>query len=245
MKKVINRWLIVTASGAVVFGILTFLFRNSEHDSFSRGDKFCGFCEYINVEMLRLNVSILPYDGEEIRVVYKNDLPLEIEYGDNSMTISESEKFVISLFSREAEEFGLWLYLPRRSFREISVYTGQGSINVDKTECGLLTLITESGDITCKELSSQANITTSKGFVSLDIEELTDNISVISRRGNAQLSLPKSSSAAISFETEKGECNCDITGTTLKSSGIFGINGGEKTIFAEIPEGTLYIKERE
>ncbi|MCH5204930.1 MAG: DUF4097 family beta strand repeat protein [Oscillospiraceae bacterium] len=245
MKRTINKWLIVTAAGALVFGALAFLFRNSEHDSLSSGDKNCGFCEYIKVELLRLDVSIIPYDGDEIRVVYKNDLPLDIEFGDNSMTISESEKFVISLFSRTAEDFGLWLYLPRKSFREISVYTGQGSISVDKTDCGLIRLITENGDITCKELSSQANITTSKGFVSLDIAELNTNISITSRKGNASVMLPKSSSAAIAFETQTGECVCGITQTRLSESGFFGINGGEKTIFANVLEGTLNIKERE
>lgn len=245
MRKTINKWLIATAAGAVLFGALTFVFRNSGYDSFCRGDKLCGFCEYIKVDLLRLNVSIIPYDGDEIRVVYKNDLPIEIEFGDNSMTISESEKFVISLFPRSAEDFGLQLYLPRRRYREISVYTGQGNVNVEKTDCGLITLITEYGDITCEELSSQANISTSKGFVSLDIEELTKNISVISRKGGAEIFLPGSSSAAIDFETSEGECVCSITGTRLTSSGIFGINGGEKTIFAEVREGILKITDRD
>ena len=244
MKKTINKWLIVTAAGAVIFAGLTFLFRNSEHDSLISGDKLCGFCEYIEVDLLRLDVAVVPYDGNEIRVIYKNDLPIDIEFGDNSMTISESDRFVISLFSRTTEDFGLWLYLPRKSYREISVYTGQGNISVDKTDCGLIRLITEDGDITCKELSSQAAITTSRGFISLDIEELTTNISLISRKGNAKVMLSKSSSFAIDFETETGECYCEITGTRLTDSGVFGINGGEKTIFAEIPEGTLNISER-
>lgn len=244
MSKTINKWLIVTAAGAVIFAALTFLFRNSEHDSLASGDRLCGFCEYIKVDLLRLNVWITPYDGDEIRVVYKNDLPIDIEFGDNSITISESDRFVISLFTRTSEELGLWLYLPEKHYREISVYTGQGSISVDKTDCGLFRLITEAGDITCKELSSQANVTTSTGFISLDIAELTTNISLTSRRANARVALSKSASAAIDFETKTGECYCEITKTRLDSSGVFGINGGERTIFAELPEGELVIVER-
>lgn len=244
MKKNLNKFLIITAVGAVIFGTLTFLFRNSEHDALCNSDKLCGFYEYIKVDLLRLDVSIIPYDGEQIRVVYKNDLPLEIEFGDNSMTISESEKFVVSLFSRNTEDFGLQLYLPRRKYREISVYTGQGNVNVKKIDCGLITLITENGNITCEELSSQANISTTKGFISLDIEQLTKNISLISRKGNAEVFLPKTASAAIDFETATGKCECAITGTILTSRRVLGINGGEKTIFAEIQEGTIKIKER-
>lgn len=244
MKNTINRWIVVTAVGAVIFGTLTFLFRNSEHDSFCKGDEICGFYEYIKVDLLRLDVSIIPYDNDQIRVVYTNDLPIEIEFGDNSISISESEKFVISLFPRTSEDFGLQIYLPRKKYREISVYTGQGKVNVEETECGLLTLITESGDITCRSLSSQANITTTNGFVSLDIAELNKNISITSRKGSAEILLPKSESATIDFETVTGKCDCGITGTTLSEPGIFGINGGEKTIFSEISEGTLKIKER-
>lgn len=245
MKKTINKLLAAAAVSAAVFGALAFLFRDSEYDSFCKGDKLCGFYEYINVDLLRLDVFVVPYDEDEIRVVYKNDLPLEIEFGDNSITISESEKFVISLFSREAEDFGLWLYLPRRYYREVTVHTGQGSIIADKTDCGFLTLNTESGDITCKGLTSDANLTTTRGFVSLDVEELSENVSVVSRKGNAEIFLPKNSSAAIDFETDTGECDCEITETKLFGSSFFGINGGEKTVSVKVPMGKLSIKKRE
>lgn len=242
--KILNKLLIGTAIGAMVFGALAFLFRNSDYDSFSKGDKLCGFAEYVNVDLLRLDVYVVPYDEDEIRVVYKNDLPLEIEYGDNSITISESERFVISLFSRETEDFGLWLYLPQRYYREVTVHTGQGSIVAGKTSCGFLTLNTESGDITCEGLMSDANLTTTRGFISLDVEQLSDNVSVVSRKGNAEIFLPESSSAAIDYETDTGECFCEITETKLSESGFFGINGGEKTLSVKVPKGKLDIKKR-
>ena len=105
MEKIVNRLLIITAVAAVIFGALAFAFRNAEHDNAAEGDEFFAVCDYIEINLVRLNAEILPYDGDKIRVCYKNNLPLIIEQGDNRITVSEDESFVISLFSGRKHEF--------------------------------------------------------------------------------------------------------------------------------------------
>ena len=95
-------------------------------------------CDYIEINLLKLNVEIIPYSGDKIRVCYKNNLPLIIEHGDNSISISEDEKFVISLFPGSQSKFGLSVYLPERSYREISVVTGGGDVKISRVDLSLI-----------------------------------------------------------------------------------------------------------
>ena len=68
MEKIVNRLLIITAAAAVVFGALAFVFRNARHDSAAQGDEYYPVCDYIDVNLVRLNAEIIPYDGDKIRV---------------------------------------------------------------------------------------------------------------------------------------------------------------------------------
>ena len=244
MEKIVNRLLIITAAAAVIFGALAFVFRNAGHDNAAEGDESFSVCEYIEINLVKLNAEIIPYDGDEIRVCYKNNLPLIIEHGDNSITISEDEKFVISLFPGSQSEFGVSVYLPERSYREISVVTGGGNVKVGRVDSKLLKVITENGDISFNNAVSQFNISTTSGFVSLDIEAVMRNCSILSRKGNVDVYVSEKASVAVDFETQTGACVPEITGGRPSGNGLYGINGGAKTIYAAVQEGTLTIKKR-
>ena len=244
MEKIVNRLLIITAAAAVIFGALAFVFRNAGHDNAAEGDESFSVCEYIEINLVKLNAEIIPYDGDEIRVCYKNNLPLIIEHGDNSITISEDEKFVISLFPGSQSEFGVSVYLPERSYREISVVTGGGNVKVGRVDSKLLKVITENGDISFNNAVSQFNISTTSGFVSLDIEAVMRNCSILSRKGNVDIYVSQKASVAVDFETQTGACVPEITGGRASGSGVYGINGGARSIYAAVQEGTLTIKKR-
>ena len=244
MEKIVNRLLIITAAAAAVFGALAFVFRNAEHDNAAEGDENFSVCDYVELNLLKLNAEIIPYSGDEIRVCYKNNLPLIIEHGDNSITISEDEKFVISLFPASQSEFGVSVYLPERSYREISVVTGGGNVKVGRVDSRLLKVLTESGDISFSSAVSQFNISTTSGFVSLDIEAVMKNCSILSRKGNVDVFVSEKASVAVDFETQTGECVPEITGGRPSGSGVYGINGGARSIYAVVQEGTLTIKKR-
>lgn len=244
MEKIVNRLLIITAAAAVIFGALAYVFRNAEHDNAADGDESFSVCDYIEINLLKLNVEIIPYSGDKIRVCYKNNLPLIIEHGDNSISISEDEKFVISLFPGSQSRFGLSVYLPERSYREISVVTGGGDVKIGRVDSRLLKVLTESGDILFENAVSQFSISTTEGFVSLDIEAAMKNSSILSRKGNVDVYVSEKSSVAVEFETQTGACVPEITGGRPSGNGVYGINGGARSIYAAVQEGILTIKKR-
>ena len=244
MEKIVNRLLIITAAAAAVFGALAFGFRNAGHDNAAEGDENFSVCDYIELNLVKLNAEIIPYSGDEIRVCYKNNLPLIIEHGDNSIKISEDERFVISLFPGSQSEFGVSVYLPERSYREISVITGGGNVKVGRVDSRLLNVLTESGDISFSSAVSQFNISTTSGFVSLDIEAAMRNSTILSRKGNVDVYVSEKASVAVDFETQTGECVPEITGGRRAGNEVDGINGGARSIYAAVQEGTLTIKKR-
>ena len=244
MEKILNRVMIVTAAAAVIFAGLAFLFRNAEHDNAAEFDEVFAVCDYIDINLLKLNVQIVPYDGEKIRIAYRNSLPLIIERGDNRISVSEDERFVISLFPEAQTDFGISVYLPERSYREISVNTGPGNVRIGRVDSRLITAVTENGNITFSDAVSQFNISTTEGFVSIDVEAVMRNSSLLSRKGNVDIFISEDESAAVEFETQTGECVPEITGGRASGSGIYGINGGSKSIYAAVQEGTLTIKKR-
>lgn len=241
MEKSVNKLLAFTLICGIFFAGITFLFRNAEHDSISEGDRSFPLCEYIDVSLARLPVTVVPYDGEKIRAAYKNDLPLDFELGDNSLTITESNKFVVSLFAGKRAEFVLTLYLPQHIYREISIYTGAGSVTIGRVDCERTRLATESGNITCENTVALTNITTTSGFVDVDFENIVDGCEILSRRGDAKITVPEGSSMAVDFETDSGKCETELWKGDPYGSRFYGYNGGNRVIHAVIERGTLTI----
>lgn len=242
MEKKINKLLAATFLSALLFGGAAFLFGNSEHDTVAQGERELELYEYIDVDLQRLDVTVIPYDGEGIRVVYKNDLPLEFELGDNRLSVTESTDFVVSLFAGSEDEFGLYLYLPRVSFREIKIVTGGGDVKIGRVDSGKLTVLTESGDIFCEDMVSLGKLTTTSGLISVNFEYVIDGTEILSRRGDVDLTLPVEGSVAVDFQTDAGECRTDLVSGRFYGSHIYSFNGGDKLITAAVEKGTLTVK---
>lgn len=244
MEKVINRLIIITLAGAILFGAIAFHFRNAEHDSVLREELSFSMCEYINIDLLRLPVFIFPYDGENISISYTSDLPLEFSTGDNSLMITESEQFVISLFAEDSDEYGLNLYLPDRLFRDITVYTGTGSIKIGRIDSNNISATTNSGDILCDDLISRGSFTTTSGKILINYDEIVPQTEIFSRNGDVDLNFPQKSSVSVEFETGSGSCITDLWDGAVTGSYTYSFNGGKNVIKATLEKGTLTIKEK-
>lgn len=241
MEKIINKLLVLTLAGAVFFGAVTFLFRNARHDSVQQDNLIFDMCEYIDIDLQRLPVSLAPYDGDKIQIVYKNDLPLDFEPGDNRLSITESKKLVVSLFAGRESEFGLTLYLPERNYREISVYTGTGNVNVGRVDSAKMTIGTETGDITCENAVSLLNLSTTSGFISVGFDYVVTESEILSRKGDVLLELPEGASAAVDFQTDEGQCITDLNMGNPYENCLYSFNGGNSKIHAIVQRGTLTI----
>ena len=244
MERIINKLMIITLAAAILFGAAAFHFRNAGHNSVFREELDFPMCEYIDIDLLKLPVTIIPYDKEKISVVYTSDLPLEFSIGDNLLKITESEEFVISLFTGIGNDFGLYMYIPDKLFRDISVYSGTGNINIGRVDCYDMSVITNSGDIRIENLLSHGSFTTTSGKVSVNYKEIITEADIFSRNGDVELTFPKNSSVAVDFETQTGSCVTDLWDNSVTGSYLYSFNGGKRTIKATLEKGTLTIKEK-
>lgn len=241
MERIVNKMLAVTFAGAVVFGLISFMLRNTDHDILAQGEEEFDQYEYIDINLQKLGVTVIPYDGDTIKVMYKNDLPLKFEIGDNSLSISDSTDFVVSLFAGRESEFGLYLYLPSKSYREISIITGAGGVKIGRVDSRELTILTESGDILCEDMVSLGKLTTTSGYIDVNFEYVISGTEIMSRRGDVDIKLPQESSVAVDFRTDTGECHTDLWSGQVYGSRVYSFNGGDKQIIAAVERGILNI----
>ncbi len=157
-----------------------------------------------------MSVMLIPYDEPTISVAYKNDRLLEFEEGDNRLSITENNGFVVSLFAGDESDFSLCLYLPRTAYREISIYTGTGKIMAGRVDALSLSASTGSGDIICDDAISRLNLSTISGNMDVDFEMVAEGSEIRSRKGKVDLTVPHRSSFTLDFETKTGQCECDF-----------------------------------
>lgn len=244
MERRINRWLIITAVLAAAFAALAFAFPGKSLGSAREGDEYYPLCEYISIDLLKTDVTVIPYDGDRIRMKYRNDVPLTAEIGDNSLTITESGEFVISLFAADSGSYGMYLYLPREYYRDILIYTVSGKVTLGEVDSEKITAVTNSGDIRSEQTRSLCSFSTASGDILLDFYSVIPGSAVQSRTGNAEIVFPKGSSVALDFETDIGELKTDLLSGSYPGSYMYSFNGGAKLIHASLERGILTVSER-
>lgn len=245
MEKIINKCLVVSLILGVLFGGIAFFLRNSPHASEAGGEFTFPLLEYLEVDLQRLDVDLILYDKEEITVEYKNDRPLDMEIGDNTLTITESADFIVSLFAGKRSEFGVKIFLPRTEYRDITIYTATGGINVCGVECRKLSAVTESGDITVEGMNYLASLVTTSGKISANMIDIVKDTDILNRSGDIELVFPPESSVAIDFKTKDGECKTDLIGGQIYGNYLYAFNGGKKQISVTAEHGTFTFKVKE
>lgn len=244
MEKIINRCLVVSLILGALFGALAYLTRNDPHASEAGGEFTFPLLEYLDIDLQKLDVELIPYDGEEITVEYKNDRPLDMEIGDNTLSITESDRFVVSLFAGKRSEFGLKIYLPRIKYRDIAIYTGTGSVRVRSVDCKKLSAVTDGGDIEIDGMGYLASLVTTDGSISADITTLVRDTDILNRNGNIDITIPPESSLTIDFKTKDGECRTDLISGQISGNYMYAWNGGRTKIGITAEHGIFTVTER-
>ncbi len=244
MEKAVNRWILITAAGALIFALAAFFLRSEPVEVGQRGDYTLPVYDYIEIEMLKANVTLKSHDEDYIKFSYINDVPFEVDLGDNRLTIKESEKFVLSIFAGERSEFGLELTLPEKIYREIEITTASGAVSIDGINAERVSAVTGSGDIKAENIESLYLLTTNSGNITMDFKKITEGCTVFSKTGDARFIIPVGGSAAVDFETDGGKIESDFVQGEIKGSYMYGINGGETLIHASLENGTLFVSEK-
>ncbi len=243
-RAVLHRWLIITGAAAAAFAAAAVMIPGESLGSARQGDDYFPLCEYINVDLLKTPVTVIPYDGDRIHLLWKNDVPLTADIGDNSLTISESSEFVVSLFAGDTGDYGMKLYLPREYYRDIVIYTATGDVAIGDVDSDRITVVTNSGDILSENTRSLCSLATGSGDIRLDFYSVIAGSSIQSRTGNAEIIFPEGSSVALDFETDTGELKTDLIGGSYPGSYMYSINGGGNLIHASLESGSLTMREK-
>ncbi len=244
MEKAVNRWIFITAAGAVIFALAAFFLRSEAAEVGQRGDYTLPVYDYIEIDMLKANVTIKQHKEEYIKFSFINDVPLEVDLGDNSLKIKESEKFVLSIFAGDRSEFGLVLTLPEKVYRSIEITTASGAVKLSGIKSERTRVVTGSGNIIADNIDSLYLLTTNSGNITMDFNEIVEGCSATARTGDVEFIIPSGGSAAVDFETDGGKMISDFAQGEINGSYLYGINGGETLIHASLESGTLFVSEK-
>ena len=244
MVRALNRWIVICAAGALLFALMAFFFPSDSSAAIQQYDKYIPLCEYIDIELLQTDVEIIPYEGDKLRLAYRSEVPIKVKRGDNTLKISESDKFYISFLSGDTANYGLYLYVPQTAFRELTVYTSSGNVRIGGVNCDRITAVTNSGSITAENTVSRSHLTTGTGDTSLEFDLLVRGCEIQTRSGNAHITVPQGSSSAVVFETETGGIDSELIHVKLLGSGTYGFNGGAVDITAIVEQGILTVAEK-
>lgn len=245
MNRVLNRLIIVTAVLTLVFGVCTWLFRDSEGNAeYYRGSNSVEFCEYIDIDLLKTDVRLIPYSGDRIKFEYTSMVPITVMKGDNRVVITESDEFVLSFMTGDSSRFVLDLYLPREEYRGITVYTASGDVYMGGVKSKTVSVVTKSGSITSENTRSAVKFVSGSGNILLDFDKVVAASSIETRSGNADLIFPKGSSVALSYETETGIFRSELISGSVRGSYMYSFNGGAELIGADIGSGIMTVSEK-
>lgn len=245
MGRVFNRWLIVLGALTVIFGACVFLLRDSRGSAvYYEGDNTVPLCANIELDLLKCNVRLIPYDGGDIRFCYKSAVPITVMRGDNRLVVSESDEFRLMLLSDGRQDFNFTLYLPRAEYDVITVYTSAGSVYAGGVTAEQLNIVTKSGNIEVEGCAALTRLTSGTGDIRLCFDSVTEGSGIEARSGNAEIILPRGSSVALSYETETGSFKSDMIKGHVEGSYMFSFSGGETLIYADVGRGTLTVNEK-
>lgn len=244
MNRVLDRLIIVTGALALVFGICTWLVRDSKGNAhYYEGDNTVKLCEYIELQMLKTDTELIPYDGDRIRIQYRSIMPISVMLGDNRLIITESDELKLTLMTGDPEQFRLRLYLPKNIYKSIIVTAASGDVDIGRIDADAVAVTTKSGAITATETRSQMNLVSGTGDISLSFESVISGSAISTRSGNAQILFPRGSSVALAYETETGEFSSDLISGSVDGSFMYSFSGGANLIRAEVESGTLTVNE--
>lgn len=248
MNEKLNRWLILLT---VLFG-LTALgaagvqhhFGGSGKSSVAGGEYLYDTVSYIEINALTIDVHVKTYDGDKIKLVYANDTALSVNEGDNKITITQNNDFVISFFAFRQFSYEMTLYLPDEIYRDIFISTTTGNISADNLNCNSLELATKSGEITADSVKSAFKASSVSGGISCSYYALIQDCDIASKTGSVTVELPEKTRFMLYFTTKSGSISSSVflNGEPVRESFRYARGGDGKRIVIAT-DGDAYITE--
>lgn len=168
------------------------------------------FKSYLNINVTNIPLYIDIYDGDEIKISYKNETALLIEENEYSYTISQDADFAFSLFSLDFLDYSATILLPDRVYREVVITSASGNVEFLRAYARSLDITSRSGSITVTEAVGNMRLKTVYGNIDADFISFGENCLLESESGDITVKMPGDRLVWLEFLTENGSFTSDF-----------------------------------
>ena len=205
------------ASGVCCFLLQRQAVQNGFDGSVVKEEFHIGKAKYITISTTNLDVEILPFDGDEIKIGYVNDSAVIIEKQDeNYLKLRQDDSFTFSLLAKEQFGYKMTVWLPQHDYRELYVSSSSGRITLQSTCAEYTELSTRSGEITVHEADGKLKARTDSGNISCNYLAFVTAGNFITESGNVEIRMPEFSGVTLEFETVCGSAESDMFGEAAR-----------------------------
>jgi len=166
--------------------------------------------EYISLSSADIPLEVYVWDGDKIILDYVGETGLVIDEGEFELKISRDEDFAFSLFSSDALNYKMRVWLPNVTYRDIKLVTASGDISADSVKTGILTATSRAGDINLYGVDGIIALNTRYGNISAEFTEFKYICGTETETGNISVLMPEDSGVKLDFLTDSGRFSSDF-----------------------------------
>ena len=190
-------------------------------------------------------VTVRYGDTDRVKVSYTGSVPLIFTEKKGTLSMTQDDKFTVTLFSERAKDIGVEVTLPHKVYERISLSSSSGSIVSHSLAANTLEFSTKSGDMTLYGIDERASVRTDSGKVYAQFSSFGGDMSMNAGAGDVTLVMPDDLSVYLEFFTENGSFTSErfdepYYGTYGDAVVIY--NGARHKLGVTTTSGSLYIE---
>ncbi|MBQ9384529.1 MAG: DUF4097 family beta strand repeat protein [Ruminiclostridium sp.] len=239
----------LAALGALMTAAGALLQINAEKDGYA-GTVFTETAEFEAPRELVVITTDMPIrvsygDTDTVKVTYTGGVPVIFTEKKGTLSMTQDDKFTVSLFTSRADDIGIEVILPHKVYERISLSSSSGSIEALSLGADQLEFGTKSGDLSLYGIDERASVRTDSGKVFAQFSSLTGDMTVKAGAGDVTLVMPDELSVYLEFFTESGSFTSErFDERYYEKYGDAAViyNGAKHKLGVSTTSGDLFIK---
>lgn len=189
-----------------------------------------------------LPITVAYGDVSAVQVEYTDVLPLIFTEDKGTLRITQDDRFTLNLFSQKAQEAGVNITLPHKTYERISLSSSGGSITSKYLNAGSIEYSTKGGDMTLYGIDERAYVRTESGNIHAEFSSYSADMTINAGAGNVELLMSPESSIYLEYFTESGTFTSherDRSGESRYGDYVMMYNGAENKLNVNTTSGSL------
>ena len=190
-------------------------------------------------------VSVKYGDTDKVKVSYTGSVPLIFTEKKGTLSMTQDDRFTVTLFSERARDIGVEVTLPHKVYERISLSSSSGSIVSHSLAANTLEFSTKSGDMTLYGIDERVSVRTDSGNVYAQFSSFGGDMSMNAGAGDVTLMMPDDLSVYLEFFTESGSFTSerfDEPYIGKYGDAVVIYNGARHKLGVTTTSGDLYIQ---